>query len=110
MLLRLPLGNQHEALDCIPIDAFMIGQIQALPVTTEQVKTAIRHYSHTLNGWPDKIAEEFKPFARQKQELTIEGNCFVGNRVVIPLKLRPALLEELHEDILEHELISGTLA
>ena len=108
-LSRLPLGNRHEAsLDCIAIDAFMIGQIQALSVTTEQVKTATRQdrvlsqvYRYTLNGWPDKlkIAEEFKPFAQQKQELTIEGNCVLwGNRVVIPLKLRPALLEELHKD------------
>ena len=106
-LSRLPLGNRHEAsLDCIAIDDFTIGQIQALPVTTDQVKTATRQdrvlsqvYHYTLHGWPDKIVEEFKPFARRKQELTIEGNCVLwGNRVVIPLKLRPALLEELHKD------------
>ena len=37
------LGNYHEAsLDCIVIYAFTIGQLQALPVTTDQVKTATR--------------------------------------------------------------------
>ena len=106
-LSRLPLGNCHEAsLDCIAIDAFTIGQIQALPVTTDQVKTATRQdrvlsqvYRYTWQGWPNKITEEFKPFTRRKHELTIEGNCILwGNRVVIPLKLRPALLEELHKD------------
>ena len=69
-LSRLPLGNRHEAsLDCIAIDDFIIGQIQALPVTTDQVKTATRQdralsqvCRYTLHGWPDKIVEEFKPF------------------------------------------------
>jgi len=42
-LSRLPLGNRHEAsLDCITIDAFTVGQIQALPVTTDKVQTATR--------------------------------------------------------------------
>ena len=101
------LGNYHEAsLDCIVIYAFTIGQLQALPVTTDQVKTATRQdrvlsqvYQYTLQGWLKKITEEFKPFARRKHELTIEGNCILwGNRLVISLKLRPALLEELHKD------------
>ena len=39
-LSRLPLGNHHEAsLDCIAVDAFIIGQIQALPVTCDQAKS-----------------------------------------------------------------------
>ena len=62
-LSRLPLGNHHEAsLDCIVIDAFTIGQIQALPVTTDQVKTATRQdrvlsqvNQYTMQGWPKRL-------------------------------------------------------
>ena len=57
-LSRLLLGNRHEAsLDCIAIDAFTIGQMQELPVTADQVKTATRQdrvlsqvYRYTLHG------------------------------------------------------------
>ena len=43
-LSRLPLGNRHEAsLDCIAVDAFIIGQIQALPVTCDQAKSTTIH-------------------------------------------------------------------
>ena len=95
---RLPLGNRHEA--------FTIGQIQALPVTTDQVQTATRQdkilsqvYCYVQHGWLQRIAEDLKPFGQRKQELSIQGNCVLwGNRVVIPTKLRPTLLGELHKD------------
>ena len=101
-LSRLPLGNRHEAsIDCIAVDAFTIGQIQALPVTADQVQTATRQdrvlsqvYRYTQRSWPFKMTEELKPYAQRKQELFIVGNYVLwGNRVVIPTKLRPALLD-----------------
>ena len=106
-LSRLPLGSRHAAsLDCAYIDGFTIGQIQALPVTAEQVQTATRQdrvlsqvYRYLQHGWPRVVEGEFKPFSQRKQELSIEANCLLwGNRVVIPLKLRDRLLEELHKD------------
>ena len=45
------------------------------------------------------LTEELKPYAQRKQELSIVGNCVLwGNSVVIPTMLRPALLDELHND------------
>ena len=78
-LSRSPLGSCHQAsLDCIAVDAFSIGQIQALTVTTDQVQTATRQdkvlsqvYCYTHHGWPYKITEEFKTFFQRRQELHI---------------------------------------
>ena len=99
-LSRLPLGNRHEAsLDCIAVVAFTIGQIQALPIKYKLQLDKTEFSGYTQHGWPHKIAEELKPLAQRKQEPSIEGNCVLwGNRVVIPTKLRPTLLEELHKD------------
>ena len=57
-LSRLPLGTHREAaLDCI--EMFMIGQIQAMPLTAEQVQAATRCdpvlsqvFRYVQNGWP----------------------------------------------------------
>ena len=65
-LSRLPQGNSQ------PPDtesAFVVGQIQALPVTGEKLETAtwqdkILSQVHMFikEGWPTKTDEEFKPF------------------------------------------------
>ena len=81
-LSRLPLGNCHGAsLDCIAIEAFTVGQIQALLVTTDQVQTATREdkilsqaYHYMQHGWPQRIAEDLEPFVQRKQKLSIQGN------------------------------------
>ena len=100
-LSRLPQGDrQPPAIH----SAFMIGQIQALPVTSERLETETRHdpilsqvHAFTRKGWPATTAEEFKPYRERQNELTTQGEVVLwGNRVVIPLKLRTRILEELH--------------
>lgn len=54
------------------------------------------------NGWPeDKIKnwpEVLKAYVLRKDETTIEKECLMwGQRVIIPLKLQPNVLEKLHE-------------
>jgi len=104
-LSRLPLGTRHAAfLD--NIQAFLVGQIQVLPVTVEQVQTATRKdpvlskvFHYVEAGWPKRTEEIYKPIAQCKQELSIEVGClFWGNQVIIPRKLRSCLIEKLHKD------------
>ena len=102
-LSRLPLPIQPPA---NPEFTYTIGQIQALPVTSESLVRASRqdptiakviHY--VQKGWPTNTADDFKPYRNRYQELTIEGSCLMwGSRVVIPQKLRDVVLEELHRN------------
>lgn len=49
------------------------------------------------SNWPDSIDNNFKPFFRRKEELSVENGVVMwGYRLVIPNKLRNTLLEELH--------------
>ena len=65
-LSRLPLGNRQPPSTC---SAFVVGQIQALPVSSERLETATRQdpllsrvHQYIQEGWPDSTTEEFKPF------------------------------------------------
>ena len=71
-----------------------MGQVQALPVTAEQIQTATRQdpllskiHQYVREGWPTELGDEYQPYLRRMQELTTEGDCLLwGNRVVIPHK------------------------
>ena len=95
-LSRLPLGTCKEvALDCI--QTFMIGQIQAMPVTAEQIQaTTCRDpllnqvFCYVQDGWPRQVDDKYKHFYKRKNELSIEAGCLLwGNRIIIPEKLKP---------------------
>ena len=78
---RLPLGSHKEAaLDYI--NNFMVDQIQAMPVTAEQVQTATRWdpilsqvYRYVQEGWPATINDKYKPFHYHKDELCVKAGC-----------------------------------
>ena len=102
-LSRLPLGDRQPPSTCV---AFMVGQIQALPVTSECLETATRQdpvfsrvHQYTRSGWPSSTPDELKPYRDRQEELTTQGDALLwGNRVIIPLKLRSRIQEELHRD------------
>ena len=55
----------------------MIGQIQAMPVTAEQVQAATRRdpvlsqvFPYVQNGWPATVNDKYKPFYKHKDELS----------------------------------------
>ena len=104
-LSRLPLGKHHTA-SVDSITPFIIGQIQALPVTAKQIQTATRQdgvlsqiFCYVEAGWPSHVDEVYKPFVNRENELSIEAGCLLwGNRVIIPTKLRSCLVAELHRD------------
>ena len=90
-LSRLPLGIRKEtALDCI--ETLMIGQIQAMPVTAEQVQTTTPRdpvlsqvFHYVQNGWPATMNDKYKPFYKHKDEQSIEAGCLLrGNCVIVP--------------------------
>ena len=100
-LSRLPLGDRQPPSTC---SAFVVGQLQALPVTSEQLEAATRQdpllsrvHQYIKEGWPSSTSEEFKPLHDRQLELTTQGDAILwGNRVIIPLKLQSRILEELH--------------
>ena len=102
-LSRLPLGDRQPPSTC---SAFVVGQIQALPVTSERLETVTRQdpilsrvHQYTREGWPSSTPDEFKPYRDRQLELTTQGDAVLwGNRVIIPLKLRSRITEELHRD------------
>ena len=100
-LSRLPLGDRQPPSTC---SAFVVGQLQALPVTSEQLEAATRQdpllsrvHQYIKEGWPSSTSEEFKPLHDRQLELTTQGDAILwGNQVIIPLKLQSRILEELH--------------
>ena len=56
-------------------------------------------YRYTQSGWPNEVDDILLSFWNRRTELTIEQGCLLwGIRVVIPQKLREAVLKELHKD------------
>ena len=73
-------------------------------LTAEALKTATRRdpvlakvLTFVRCGWPSNVEPELSAFKRRQDELTTDGECLVwGGRVVIPQRLRAAVLSELH--------------
>ena len=105
-LSRLPRqGVVPESTSADP-KIFNVSQMEALPVNVRQLRAATRSdrtlskvFRYTQSGWPHQIPQKLKPFADRRNELTVEEGCLLwGYRVLIPGKLRPKLLQELHRD------------
>ena len=53
-----------------------------------------------IKGWPagNVLGQEFEQYSRKAMELSVQDGCVLwGSRVVIPLALRPAVIQMLHE-------------
>ena len=105
-LSRLPLQSEMSATFTGETAVFNIAQLEALPVTSQQVRKATNRdpilskvLLYTKRGWPSQISEVLKPFSTRRHELTVEGECLLwGIRVLIPKKLQSSILLELHRD------------
>ena len=103
-LSRLPLQSTSSGCSSVPSE-FNVCQIMSLPVAYTDVQRASRRdpivskvLQYTRRGWPDTFPDSLKPFSYHRNELTTEGDCLLwGTRVVIPSKLRDAVLKELHQ-------------
>jgi len=66
------------------LHAFMIGQLQALPVSAEQVATGTHRdqllskiYSYVQKGWPQTVTDGEKPYWRHAKELSTQSCCLL---------------------------------
>ena len=105
-LSRLPLSGEDEEESQQVVGVHMM-ELSHSPVTEEEVRvetaedkilSAVMKY--ISEGWRGEVVKEegLKPYLTRKNELSTEGGCVLwGGRVVIPEKLRQAVLEELHD-------------
>ena len=81
-----------------------LNQISSLPVTASQIRKSTatdpllsRVVQNLRYGWSEQKDPSLQPYRQRASELTLEDNCVLwGVRVVIPTKLREAVLQELH--------------
>eukprot|EP00731_Ephydatia_muelleri_P006059 Em0003g307a len=107
-LSRLPIvGAPMEEEGTRDVEVYNMTQLETLPVTYQQLKTATNHdpvlgqvVQCIRNGWPPvAVSDELKPYVARKLELTLQDDCVLwGTRVVIPKRLQAPILEELHKD------------
>ena len=105
-LSRLPYSQSEDLPDSDSVELYNLSQIDSLPVSASDVKRETRRdptlskvLDFTLNGWTDKPQDErLKPYYTRRNELSVENGCLMwGIRVIIPIKLRNKVLDELHE-------------
>ena len=54
-------------------------------------------YKDVMAGWPDQVEDTLKGFFTNRSELSTEQGCVLwGTRVIIPSKMRKAVLKEIH--------------
>ena len=82
MLMAYPLfPPQSEHL--LDVNVFNIGKVEALPVTSVQLKAATKQdpvLSQVLRyctrqGWPHKVPDVLKPYSTRQVEITLEDGC-----------------------------------
>ncbi len=104
--LPLPVQDSYETADINAIHAFNVAQIEALPVTSQQVQMATRRdptlskvMDYVKSGWPQKVTPDLQPYFNRRLEIGIENGCLMwGIRTIIPQNLRAKTLRALHEN------------
>jgi len=87
-------------------DMFNIRQMEALPVTSEQLRNATRKdpvlsrvVDYTERGWlpAHQLPKVLRPYSNCRNEITLVNDCVMwGDRVIVPKKLQDLILLELH--------------
>ena len=104
--LPLPVQDSYETADINAIHTFNVAQIEALPVTSQQVQTATRRdptlskvLKYVKSGWPQKVTPDLQPYFNRRLEIGIESGCLMwGIRTIIPQNLHAKTLRALHEN------------
>uniref|UniRef100_A0A3B3TFN7 Gypsy retrotransposon integrase-like protein 1 n=1 Tax=Paramormyrops kingsleyae TaxID=1676925 RepID=A0A3B3TFN7_9TELE len=106
-LSRVPLSETTDAgteTMSAYIDALICEHLEGVPLTAKQIARATRKdkelsrlYRYIMEGWPREIPDEMKVYHRKRDELSVEQGCVLwGTRVVTPMRLRTAVLREIH--------------
>ena len=96
-------SRDEEVVD--PVGVFNLMQFDPRPVTVDNVRRKTQRdpvlaqvYEMTSKGWPHNPDPALNPYFVRKDEITLQSGCLMwGIRVVVPPKLRPQVLEELHQ-------------
>ncbi|XP_051775459.1 uncharacterized protein K02A2.6-like [Erpetoichthys calabaricus] len=105
-LSRLPLLLKHKESQNT-VDLFYIKQMELLPVSSAEIRretmldpTLSKLMDVVLLGhFPKQLGDndDLLPFINRQMELTVQQGCLMwGSRVIVPPKLRPRVLSELH--------------
>ena len=92
-----------------------ISMVEFLPITSERLidlrkKTeldeGLQQLKHIIkNGWPEtkeEVSSEIREYLNFKEELSIQdGILFKGNRVIVPVALRPHMITQVHSSHLD---------
>jgi hypothetical protein len=100
---RCPLASNKESKKD-SFDVYMMSNIERMPVTDADVRRETRNDPQLgkvfsmlqMNRWLTDDPD-IAPFVSRRNELSLWNGCVMwGSRVVMPTKLRPVILEELH--------------
>jgi len=104
-LSRLPRYATHQEVSSDTNEIHMMT-MDCAPVTAAEVSAMTRRdpvlgkiHDFVLQGWPEEFDadDEIKQFSKRKEELSVEAGVVLwGSRVVVPMKLRKRVLDELH--------------
>ena len=105
-LSRLPFKTEERAKEVVdPVNGFNMIQFEPLPITVDNVwretqRDPILSQVHEMvtKGWLSSHVPVLDPFYACKNEITVHSGCWMwGVRVIVPLKRRPQVYEELHK-------------
>ncbi|XP_054260519.1 uncharacterized protein K02A2.6-like [Macrosteles quadrilineatus] len=111
LLSRFPLesktkSNKERLGDCNGSHLFHLRS-QDLPLTSKSLQEATKQdailakvINYLRSGWPDHVTnnKEVLPYYNKREELSFENGILLWfGRIVIPSKLRPRVMEVLHE-------------
>ena len=105
-LSRLPFKTEERAKEVVdPVNGFNMIQFEPLPITVDNVwretqRDPILSQVHEMvtKGCLSSHVPVLDPFYACKNEITVHSGCWMwGVRVIVPLKRRPQVYEELHK-------------
>ena len=105
-LSRLPLKTEERAEEVVdPVNVFNMMQFEPLPITVDNVRRETQRdpvlsqvHEMVTKGWLSSHVPVLDPFYARRDEITVHSGCLMwGIRVIVPPKLRPQVLEELHQ-------------
>ena len=101
---RLPLST--EVKDDSEMETMYYTEVlEVLPVSSANISKASRQdpvlsraIDFTTTTWPATVSDEVKPYFHKRHELSVHQDCLLwGTRVLVPAKLRPQVLQALHD-------------
>ena len=81
------------------VTAFMVGQVEALPVEASETRADPvlgKVLTYLRWGWPRRIVGVLEHYWRRREELSIEGDCVTWGIRIVPKALQQRVLLELN--------------